>query len=1216
MAPVSQTIPDLPRVRLEVRTSPGRSVHYEVGGREFLIGAAAGCDLRLPMAAWPPVIAQLSVHEEGVRIRRTAPGLEVLLNSVPLKLQSSQALRDGDRLRIGDVEIVVGIASPWGVSARLHPLPTPPRETEPPRLEKTGDVPESAWAQREALLAQREAELAERERRLEEQAEELRADRVAWYKRKEELQAEYDQQRAELREARARFEAECQGLLEERSRQDKDAADRFRASREELDRQRRVLIADRQALEKNRETFEAQQLAESERLRQWEATLTSKEAELAERELELRQSRNRYEAERQQFTEDLLRFERKQAVFADLERDIASRQAELQSRAEQLDRESRDLSERSRLIGEEEERLRQQAEQWSQRQAEVARREEELARRAGELESQQTALALWRAQVEKSREEARREAAELALARGREEAAIEELHRRIREAEQLRAELSQAQVSTELQRRRLEEQDSLLSAGLDELRRQRAALAAEEERLRQREADLDSRMQEFQEQAAALKGRLALALDLQARLEVDRKALLEREANLIQAEQARQALQEQVRRRGEELIARGKALDELARTLAAQKAAIDHAEAEIAEKKALCDAELAAKRREVESREAEMANQAKAYAEREASLTRQIARLQDVGRAVASERKALAEARAAWQAERAAILEAERAAQAEAEAFRAQIAAEIEALRAQIPSWDEQARAALERLNAAREMFRSYLAEWHDYSTQTRADLEAMRKALREESERLQAQEEQLDRARAEHRLAIVSFRQQLIEWKGKITEIRESLRQSESRLEAREAAINAAAKQVDANAMVLVQQQESIRQEREQIAWKRTAMERQLAEMREWYRAKLRELAQPEERGLAYPAATADDATVTRPRLAAISEASTDVDFEELDPGDLQLGELLLSAELIEAATLTELWAEAKRQRRTLRQILLSSGVITLYQLALIEAGNIEALVLDRFRVIDRIRTTPQEQVYRVFDPLRPDGPTSGIYMLRHLSEAESQDAVHPDEFRQRFAAARDLEHPGLERVVEVLDIQGRPAAVIEPIKGQPSSELSPVAGLPGVWRHLLTMAADALTAAHAAGLFHGRLTTESFILTSNGQLVLLGLGCPQWLEGVASPLLPSAEADLRALGQVAYFWLQLGLRRRGPKKFPDPLARVLKRLNAGDNYPITSDPSTHEDRPFSSARELYVTLESLANDFPLRLEDWNTLLGRSAEDTSEQTSSLKRSA
>src|SRR5207248_6327278 len=119
------------------------------------------------------------------------------------------------------------------------------------------------------------------------------------------------------------------------------------------------------------------------------------------------------------------------------------------------------------------------------------------------------------------------------------------------------------------------------------------------------------------------------------------------------------------------------------------------------------------------------------------------------------------------------------------------------------------------------------------------------------------------------------------------------------------------------------------------------------------------------------------------------------------VDQGDLKLGQVLRTSQLIDADTLSALLAEARRQRRSLRQVLLASGVITLYQLALIEAGNVDGLMLGRFRVIDRLRVTPREALYRVLDPGHPDARSSGLFLLRHLSEPEMQDAVHPDEFR-----------------------------------------------------------------------------------------------------------------------------------------------------------------------------------------------------------------------
>ena len=64
-------------------------------------------------------------------------------------------------------------------------------------------------------------------------------------------------------------------------------------------------------------------------------------------------------------------------------------------------------------------------------------------------------------------------------------------------------------------------------------------------------------------------------------------------------------------------------------------------------------------------------------------------------------------------------------------------------------------------------------------------------------------------------------------------------------------------------------------------------------------------------------------------------------------DAGDRQLSDLLRSLELIDADTLRALLLEARRQRRSLRQLLLAGNYLTLYQMALIEASNLDGLVL-----------------------------------------------------------------------------------------------------------------------------------------------------------------------------------------------------------------------------------------------------------------------------
>jgi hypothetical protein len=363
----------------------------------------------------------------------------------------------------------------------------------------------------------------------------------------------------------------------------------------------------------------------------------------------------------------------------------------------------------------------------------------------------------------------------------------------------------------------------------------------------------------------------------------------------------------------------------------------------------------------------------------------------------------------------------------------------------------------------------------------------------------------------------------------------------------------------------------------------------------------------------------------VTGPRLAALDDAASSdrsalpapsSALEELEPGDRQLGELLRSHSLVDNETLTALWAEAGRQRKTLRQVLLASGAITLYQLALIEAGNLDALMVGRFRVIDRLRVTPREAIYRVFDPSRSG---AGVFLLRHLAEAEMHDAVHPDEFRQRFAAARDAAHPNLAAVADVLEINGRPAALQEWLTGLFSADWPAQAGHPGCWVRLATMAAAGIEMAHRHGLVHGKLTSDSFILTPSGVVKVTGFGEPPFLAAgsMSASTEPTTAVDLRAFGQVLFGWSQFAAKVKKPgkpKPFPDSLLSIVRRLEADAEPPMADTVAA--ERPYESATELVADLNRVAREVAFSDDAWDKLLKFVAENAPDAPAGLKRSA
>jgi DNA repair exonuclease SbcCD ATPase subunit len=1137
---------DAPGVRLEVRVGTGRAVGYQMAGDEFLIGGSDGCDVRLPGTHLPPHVCRIARTPDGLRLRKLDPAFPVLLNGAPVAGPDPAPLGNGDRIAVGPADVTVSVGSnhlrPLFVPINPQAVPEPMAPGNHHAADASGEGPATA-AEREELNWLRV--------RLEEQARELEADRVLWYRRRQEIEAEYNRFRDALPERERELEARY--------------ADRLAAAEAESARLRAELAAREPSAEA--------------------AAVAAREADVARREEQLRLDRDALQADRDRHADDLVRLDRWQAALEERQASLDRRAAEVNDRFEQLRRDTRELEEHVRLADAERERLTSEAARLEKLRGDLEGEASRLAGRAAQLEAQQAMLAVLRARLDRQQEEARQEAARLAADRSRLDEARRDLDARLREAERLRAELTTAREDHAEQARLTAERTALLDATLAEIQQQKDAVAAEQARLRDREAELDARSSEFAEQAAILKARVTQVMELQERLEADRTAVREREATLTEADSARQTFQEQLRRRAEELSGRSKLLDEANQRLADDRADLDRLRAELQADREQAERTLAAAREELAGRTGDLDRRAADLAAREAALERQVARIREVGRSVAAARKELAEARRRADDER-----------RELEAFRGRAAGEVETLRREAPELEERARAAVDRLTTSRDVLRGHLAELHAYADQTRAELDALRADVRAEADRLRDREQALEKARSEHRLAVAEFRQQLLDWQSRVGELKQMLASSESRLDARQAAVDAAARQTDEAAVELARQAEELRIERQRVAERRSEVERHLADMREWYRRKLRELAA--ERG-ARPAE----------RSPVVSRIGTDADgsavrgpapaAEDVDPGDRQLGELLRSLELVDADTLDALWAEAHRQRRPLRRVLLTSGAITLYQLALIEAGNLDALVLGRLRVVDRLRVTPREAVYRVFDPER-----AGVFLLRHLAEPEMEDAVRPDEFRQRFAAARDAAHPNLANTVEVLDINGRPAALQEWLTGPPSPDWPPEAAAPGVWVRLLADAAAAIAAAHRAGLVHGRITSDSFLLTPDGHLKVTGFGEPPWLAGgVAATVEPTPEADLRALGQVAFGWTQLGqpAGRRRRKPFPESLLAVVRRLEADAETPMADTAARAV--PYRTADDLSADLVRLAALFPCPPDAWEKLLRHAAD-------------
>jgi hypothetical protein len=198
--------PELPRVRLEVRAPSGRAVTYEMGGGDFLVGGSSSCDLRLPAANLPPVVCQISRSTSGVRIRRLTPIIAVSLNGLALPANAATPVNSGDVLSLGEIEITLAMPQaqavivpnfvPLDIEPATQPTLSPnvAAQVHGPREERRNFAAEDDARNEE--WKRRDAELTRRARELDLQTEELEADRVLWYRRRQEIEQELEQQRA------------------------------------------------------------------------------------------------------------------------------------------------------------------------------------------------------------------------------------------------------------------------------------------------------------------------------------------------------------------------------------------------------------------------------------------------------------------------------------------------------------------------------------------------------------------------------------------------------------------------------------------------------------------------------------------------------------------------------------------------------------------------------------------------------------------------------------------------------------------------------------------------------------------------------------------------------------------------------------------------------------------------------------------------------------
>jgi hypothetical protein len=1126
---------EIPALILELRQPQVRPVRFEVTSEEFLIGSVSGCDLRLSGTNLPASIALVTRQSSGPYLKRLSPALPILLNGNPLPMDEIAQLRHGDTVSIGAVDLAV--------EASL---------VIPKQVELVEPIPRSQRIARE--LDDREKALAEREA-------ELESDRIIWYQRRSHIEEELNQaqkQIADLQERAANFPDP--EILQ----------DSLKVRESAIEKQFQDLEAAKLEFEKYRSEFLEQHLPspvhqkpEAEFLLEQEVTLLRESIHASRNEVIQLTQVNQSLRSQMEADWNLKKLEEARLQLQERELELETRAAVVDRRFDQLKSELR--AHESELISLQlkQDALRQEEDRIRELRNQQIRLDRQWQERLSQVEGQQGILASLRNRLEGGEEKVRQELAKLGLQRH--ELELQERTFRQREQEWLNQQSSLGERQREITsiQAQLEERKQTMTEAILRLRDVQDQIRAEEAKQREWSEELALREKNLLLQEEQTQNRIIELESGIVKLNNDRIDLNTRIRDSEHAEEARQKLMEQLRRRSEELLERDLQLAKLANDLTARQE-------ELLQKDKL----LEQTREELIQTQQLLEAQASGMTEEESTKLKLRAELEQLGSLLRSKESELIELRRSLEEIKSAPPIVSGPSFEVIQESRAAFHAEIQEWFAHLPRLEDRAKLASEKALQSRDELKLQLAELHGYAQQSQEELQLFRSQLQAELERVRLEEGQLNRARTEYRHSVTSFRQQLVEWQSRFQSMKSDLARSESRLEEREAAVSQTSE-------ILAKKAEELSSRQRLVTGMQSEVERHLGDLREWYRRKMREMV--------------DNRSI---RETGIEPSPTILAFpSEIDPSDKRLGEWLQQQELVDSETIQTLWQESQRQRRPLRQVLLAGGYLTLYQLALIEAGNLSRLAIGRFRILDRVGYSSHETLYKVLDPqVETNGSESGANnrLLRQLGEVEMADPTRPDEYRQRFLLLRDLAHPNINATLEVLDVQSRPTVIQSWNYGIPATEWPETRTALGVWYRLVMQATLGLHAAHEAGLRHGNLTPECFCVTPDGTLKILGIGEPRWLTPTsnASTQEMSIAEELTMFGRIIGGWIQTTEKpKRGKTKaMPEGAQSILARLKV-DNF-ATSAP------PYSSSGELLTDLSDLGDRIPGDQAAWEQFL------------------